>query len=125
MTDEIKSPKQLRFIDEYLTDLNGKQACIRAGYSEKTAEVKACQLLSQPSIMREVAKRKQALMEKALVTQEEVVKGLKAEAEFQGEGSSHSARIRAWEVLGKYLGMFTEKLEVEQDSKVNITVSYE
>ena len=29
--------KQKAFCDEYLVDLNGKQAAIRAGYSEKTA----------------------------------------------------------------------------------------
>ncbi|MDP7651125.1 MAG: terminase small subunit [Rhodospirillales bacterium] len=31
------TPKQQRFIDEYLTDLNATQAAIRAGYSKKTA----------------------------------------------------------------------------------------
>ena len=37
--------KQSRFVAEYLIDLNGKQAAIRAGYSAKTAEVQASQLL--------------------------------------------------------------------------------
>jgi phage terminase small subunit len=40
------TPKQSRFVEEYLIDLNGKQAAIRAGYSAKTAEVRASQLLS-------------------------------------------------------------------------------
>jgi phage terminase small subunit len=39
------TPKQSRFVAEYLIDLNGKQAAIRAGYSAKTAEVQASQLL--------------------------------------------------------------------------------
>lgn len=30
--------KQQRFADEYLIDLNAKQAAIRAGYSSKSAE---------------------------------------------------------------------------------------
>jgi phage terminase small subunit len=33
------TPKQTRFVAEYLKDLNAKQAAVRAGYSEKTAEV--------------------------------------------------------------------------------------
>lgn len=37
--------KQRLFVLEYLKDLNGKQAAIRAGYSEKTAEVQASQTL--------------------------------------------------------------------------------
>ena len=32
------TPKQQRFVDEYLIDLNATQAAIRAGYSPKTAE---------------------------------------------------------------------------------------
>ena len=34
------------------------------------------------------------------------------EAEFDGEGSSHSARVAAVVAAMKHLGMFTEKLEV-------------
>jgi phage terminase small subunit len=30
--------KQKRFVDEYLIDLNGGQAALRAGYSPKTAD---------------------------------------------------------------------------------------
>lgn len=33
--------KQARFVEEYLVDLNGKQAAIRAGYSPRSAEVTA------------------------------------------------------------------------------------
>lgn len=42
--------KQERFVAEYLLDLNGKQAAIRAGYSERTAEVQASKLLSNPKV---------------------------------------------------------------------------
>jgi hypothetical protein len=40
-----------------------------------------------------------------------VLNGLKAEAELKGEGGSSSARIRAFELLGKHLGMFKEQHE--------------
>ncbi len=32
------TPKQQRFVAEYLVDLNATQAAIRAGYSTKTAQ---------------------------------------------------------------------------------------
>lgn len=38
--------KQIMFVKEYLIDLNGTQAAIRAGYSEKTAQEQASRLLS-------------------------------------------------------------------------------
>ena len=31
------TPRQRRFVDEYLLDLNATQAAIRAGYSPRTA----------------------------------------------------------------------------------------
>ena len=38
-----------------------------------------------------------------------VINGLYAEANFHGEGSSHSARVSAWEKLAKHLGMFVDR----------------
>lgn len=42
--------KQCAFVDEYLVDLNGTQAAIRAGYSAKTAHVTACRLLKNVKV---------------------------------------------------------------------------
>lgn len=44
------SPKQAIFVEEYLVDLNAKQAAIRSGYSAKTAEVIGYQLLQKTSV---------------------------------------------------------------------------
>ena len=42
-------PRQRRFVAEYLVDCNGTQAAIRAGYSRKTANEQAADLLAKPS----------------------------------------------------------------------------
>lgn len=44
------TPKQERFVDEYLLDLNATQAAFRAGYSRKTANEQATQLLAKPNV---------------------------------------------------------------------------
>jgi len=44
------SEKQRLFCEEYLIDLNGSAAAIRAGYSTKTARVIALELLSKPNV---------------------------------------------------------------------------
>lgn len=49
MTRQL-TPKQEAFCREYLIDLNGTQAAIRAGYSVKGAHVQAAQLLSNPKV---------------------------------------------------------------------------
>lgn len=121
--------KQARFVDEYLIDLNATQAAIRAGYSEKTAQEQSSRLLSNVKVKEAVEKAQEKVSKRALVTQEDVVKGLLTEAEWQGEGSSHSARVSAWEKLGKHLGMFKDKVEHTgkdgADLFPNITVKYE
>ena len=50
--------KQQAFCEEYLIDLNGTQAAIRAGYSEKTANRIASQLLSKLDIQSAIQELK-------------------------------------------------------------------
>ena len=57
------TPLQQRFVDEYLVDLNGTQAAIRAGYSPDTARQMASENLSKPYIQIAIVdarKRQQA-----------------------------------------------------------------
>lgn len=54
------TPKQQRFVDEYLVDLNGTQAAIRAGYSPDTARQMASENLSKPYIELAIAEGRKA-----------------------------------------------------------------
>lgn len=49
--------RQARFVDEYLIDLNGTQAAIRAGYSAKTANEQASRLLVNVSVQAQLQRR--------------------------------------------------------------------
>lgn len=51
---ENLTPKQARFVEEYLVDLNGTQAAIRAGYSENSAAEIAWQTLRRPHVAEAV-----------------------------------------------------------------------
>ena len=105
------TPKQQRFVDEYLIDLNATQAAIRAGYKEKRAYSTGHENLKKPEIQTAIATARLELSERTSVTQDIVVEGLLEEARFKGDGTTHGARVKAWEVLGKYLGMFDRKAE--------------
>lgn len=48
------TPKQQRFVEEYLIDLNATQAAIRAGYSEKTAKSIGQENLTKPDIQKAI-----------------------------------------------------------------------
>ena len=78
------TPKQRRFIDEYLIDLNATQAAIRAGYSEKTAYSIGLQNLKKLEIQAEIQKRRNRLQSKLEITQERVLQELAAIAFANG-----------------------------------------
>lgn len=69
------TPKQAKFVDEYLVDLNATQATIRAGYSKKTADVIASQNLSKIRVQQAIQKRRDELQKATQWTQEEVLNG--------------------------------------------------
>ena len=70
------TPKQKRFCEEYLIDLNATQAAIRAGYSPKTAEQTASRLLRNVKVQEYIAKRQKELSRSTEITQERVIKEL-------------------------------------------------
>ena len=105
----MMNARQQRFVGEYLVDLNATQAAIRAGYSERTAYSIGHENLKKPEIQKAIRERQENLAENLEVTQQMVINGLYAEANFHGEGASHSARITAWGLLAKHLGMLIDR----------------
>jgi hypothetical protein len=106
------TPRQRRFVDEYLVDLNATQAAIRAGYSTHTAEQQGPRLLGNAEIAQAVGAAQQARSERVQITQDDVLRGLRHEATLTGEGSSHAARVSAWGLIAKHLGMFVERRQL-------------
>lgn len=70
------TPKQQRFVDEYLIDLNGTQAAIRAKYSAKSAGRFAQELLLKPHIQNAIREAQQKRSERTEITQDIVLQRL-------------------------------------------------
>lgn len=68
--------KQERFCKEYVIDLNGTQAAIRAGYSENTANEQAGRLLVNVSIQQRIKQLQEGIGERLEITADMVVKEL-------------------------------------------------
>lgn len=119
------TPKQQRFIDEYLIDLNATQAAIRAGYSEKTAYSMGSRLLKNVEIQARLHARTEEEESKLIAKQVEVRKLLTRMLRGEemdtvvSEGFRVTVpvaardRIRAAELLGKTYGMFTDNVVAE------------
>lgn len=68
MRPDPLSPKERRFVAEYLKDQNGNKAAIRAGYSERSARTIAARLLAKDNIAAAVTRRIEKVEEKSELT---------------------------------------------------------
>ncbi len=133
------TPKQQRFVDEYIVDWNGTQAAIRAGYSKKTARSIAAENLTKPDVARAIQEALDQKTAECDVTVEYILEGLKEVNErcrqarpvmvfdpvlkkmvqAVDENGNHIWQFdsmganRALELLGKYKGMFVDRVKQE------------
>jgi len=98
------NPRQWRFVQEYLIDLNGTQAAIRAGYAPESAHVTASRLLKNANVAAEVERLQRGNSYELDQMRTDVILGLKQIAD---DGNDRAA-LRALELLGKHLGMFNK-----------------
>lgn len=115
------TPKQQRFANEYLIDLNATQAAIRAGYSEKTAGVISHENLKKPEIseyIQAAMDKRQSKIERTqldVLTDIESVKADAMQKIADKDGNmlmaNHAAALKALELEGKHRKMFTDKVE--------------
>lgn len=147
------SPKQERFTEEYLIDLNATQAAIRAGYSVRTANEQGSRLLSNVSVRARIDETLAERSRRTGINQDRVIRELarlafvnapdvinmdeamiRADASPDdtaaiasvkvkripgeaGDGVEREIRLadklKALELLGKHLGMFSDRLAVD------------
>lgn len=69
--------KQEAFCREYIVDLNGTRAAIRAGFSEHTASEQAVRLLKDPNVSAFVQKLMDARSKRVEIKSDDVLGGLK------------------------------------------------
>lgn len=116
------TPKQERFVEEYLIDLNATQAAIRAGYSARRAKEIGYQLLHKTTLQETIQKARQKLSERVRITQEKVLKDLETARQLAMETKKLSAAIRASELQGRHIGMFEQKIKLAGDEKEPLIV---
>lgn len=124
------SGKQKVFVDEYLKDLNATQAAIRAGYSKKTAEDIGRQALRKAPVAAAIQEVMDARSKRTQISADYVLNGIKntiercaqeepvvdKEGNHTGEYKFDSgAVLKGYELLGKHLKLFTDKVEHSQD----------
>jgi len=90
-------------------------AAMQAGYSEKNASSIASKLLNKVQVKAEIDRLCGQIEEKVTVEAAEIIQGLRKIAFApQSDRVNNSDRLRALELLGKYLALFSERLAVER-----------
>jgi hypothetical protein len=104
MKDKL-TPKQQRFVQEYLIDLNATQAAIRSGYSQKTAHAIGEENLRKPYIKAEIERIQAETSTKLEVKKEDLIRDLLTIKDLclTNPRVTHNS-IKAIEVISKMLG---------------------
>lgn len=98
--------KQKRFCEEYLIDLNATQAAIRAGYSPNGINHRTTRMMANDGIQKYITELQAKQSERTGITADTVLKELEKIALTDTEISGKE-KMKALELLGKHLGMFT------------------
>lgn len=122
------TPRQSRFVDEYLCDLVATKAAIRAGYSPRRASEIGYQLLQKTTVQKAITERMNARAQRTGITQDKVLADLEAVKQStmsmttdKGGNvlmASHAAALRALELQGRHLGMWKDRLAVTGDLSI-------
>lgn len=132
--------KQQLFCEEYLIDLNATQAAIRAGYTEKSARVTACKMLTNANIESKISElmsarseltglnaqwvisRLKSVVDRCMTAEPVMVRGddgMEESGEYKFDSSGAN---RSLELLGKHLHLFTDKIELSGNAKNPLTL---
>lgn len=105
------SPKMQAFVEEYLIDLNGAAAVLRAGYKTRNQNRIAAELLRHPLVVEAIEIKQRERSERRELTAEYVLDKLVAIVESV-EKDNPNAALRGLELLGKHLGLYRDRQEI-------------
>lgn len=140
--------KQKLFADEYLIDLNATRA-YRVAYpsvkKDETARANASRLLTNANVKKYIDDRLEEIHNEKTADAQEVMEYLTSvlrgestseeivvegcgdgysEARTMAKRPSEKDRLKAAELLGKRFGLYTDKVEMDADMDLHITVDY-
>jgi phage terminase small subunit len=109
------TPKQEKFVQEYLVDMNATQAAIRAGYSAKTAQEQGSRLLSNVMVQAALNRYRAASAERTEMSVASVTArllGLSGKAEAMDGPSAINVARQCVMDAAKLNGLVVESSEI-------------
>lgn len=127
--DEL-TPKERRFVDEYLIDLNATQAAARAGYNPRRAKQTGYELLRRPRVAAAITKAATQRSERVLGEADDVLRELFALGcsrltdwmswDVDEKGAIKNVRVKASAMLAPETVASIKELRIRADGSVDL-----
>lgn len=103
------TPKQKRWVAEYLVDLDATKAALRAGYKPASARATGHRLSQLPEVQAQVRAAQAKVTAQLEVTAKDVLAEL---AKVGMDPEISPVKVRALELLGKHFQLFVERVDM-------------
>src|SRR5215475_15214052 len=101
-----------RFVQEYLRDLNARQAAIRAGIPPKGAHTQATRLLKDVYVRACIEKAQAEFAVRYDLTQDKIIRDVIDIGNAAFADGNFATALKAKELIGRHIGMWPNKAEV-------------
>ena len=119
------SERQLRFVDAYMGEAHGVAVkAMEIASGKRVSRETASKMLHHPAVVAEIEARQDLRKRISYLTEDAVLQGLYNEATSYEKGSNSASRTSAWVWIGKHLGMWKEKKEIEEKNITYNIVNY-
>ena len=111
MTKKLNK-RQLTYCYWRARDFSQEESRLKAGYKAKGTAARSLgsRLEKNVNVIVQIEKEKVNIFDRQMITEEYVLEGLRKIAE---NGQQEANKVAAFQLLGKYLAMFTDKLKNE------------
>lgn len=103
---KLLSPRERRFASEYVVDLHGTEAAIRAGYAKKSARNTSQALLRRPHVIEAIEQAQAEIAVRNEITVDDYLRELARLRELAARNKQLAAAVSAQELRGRVLGFF-------------------
>ena len=119
--DQPLTNKQRIFVDEYLVDFNGTRAAIKAGYSQRSADVIACENLGKPNIDAIITAKLSESAKRNEVTRDSLTNELWKALDIAREQKQASAMTSVIMAIAKLHGLYNPRSTAVHQNETSVT----